>query len=260
MRQFGLLGFPLTHSFSKKYFTEKFSTENLDAAYDNFAIPSISDFPQLISGHPNLVGMNVTIPYKQAVMPFLDALDEEAAAVGAVNTIKFTKSENGKPFLTGYNTDLIGFRESIRPFVEQLKSRLQQSGDKGTFKLKALILGTGGASKAVCYGLKQLKVETLFVSRSERPGCITYDKLTPDYYTKYQIIVNTTPLGMNPNADTFAPLDYESIGASHLLFDAVYNPELTRFLQIGAERGALIKNGLEMLHLQAEAAWKIWNA
>jgi shikimate dehydrogenase len=212
----------------------------------------------LLAEHPTLAGMNVTIPYKQAVMPYLDALDKEAEAIGAVNVIKFSRAAKGKPFLIGYNSDLIGFRESIRPLIDQLKTRLQQKNGKNEIKLKALILGTGGASKAVCYGLHQLNIETLFVSRSMGSECVTYAQLVPQYYIDYQIIVNSTPLGMHPNADTFPSLDYDRIGPGHLLYDVVYNPGLTRFLQYGDQRGALIKNGLEMLHLQAEASWAIW--
>ncbi|MDP4276729.1 MAG: shikimate dehydrogenase, partial [Bacteroidota bacterium] len=224
MRQFGLLGYPLGHSFSKGYFSEKFAKEGLNDAYDNFAMPSIDLFPQLIDSHPDLAGLNVTIPYKEAVIPFLNELDEEAKAIHAVNTIKISRSESGTVLLKGYNTDLIGFRESIRPLINQLLIRCRQKGDE-TIQLKALILGTGGASKAICYGLRQLDIDTLYVSRTSRQWCITYDQLTEATYSDYRIIVNATPLGMNPNINTYPELDYHQIGSGHLLYDAVYNPE-----------------------------------
>jgi len=260
MRRYGLLGFPLSHSFSADYFANKFDLEGIDATYQNFDLPSIDLLPTLLKEHPDLAGLNVTIPYKQAVISYLDALDKETEAIGAVNVIHFQRDSKGRAFLTGYNSDLVGFRESIRPLIEQLKGRLRTTGVQQPQKLKALILGTGGASKAVCYGLHQLDIDTLFVSRSSHSGGVVYDQLTPFYYSDYQIIVNTTPLGMFPNVDSFPPLDYNMIGTGHLLFDAVYNPLKTRFLEYGEERGALIENGLDMLYRQAEAAWNIWNA
>jgi shikimate dehydrogenase len=249
MKQYGLLGYPLSHSFSRGYFTEKFSKEGIDAVYDNFSIPSIDEFPDLLRHHHQLVGLNVTIPYKQAVIPFLNELDAEAREIGAVNVIRVERDAAGTVCLTGYNSDLIGFRESIRPYVEAMTVK----------PLRALVLGTGGASKAILFGLEQLGVAVQSVSRTPGSDCITYEDLTPGHYLDYSIVVNTTPLGMSPNVGTLPPLDYAQIGPDHLLFDAVYNPEKTIFLQKGEERGATIKNGLEMLHLQAEAAWKIWN-
>jgi len=249
MRQYGLLGYPLSHSFSCGFFTEKFKREAIDAQYNNFAIFSIEQLPRLIAENPLLVGLNVTIPYKQAVIPYLSALDSEAEAIGAVNTIRIERSENALPRLIGYNSDLIGFRESIRPFVEKMRNP----------SLKALILGTGGASKAIGYALKQLGIESLCVSRTSEPGRITYENLDSHFYEEYHIIINTTPLGMFPNVRTCPPINYLAIGPGHLFFDAVYNPEKTLFLQKGEEQGATIKNGMEMLHLQAEASWKIWN-
>jgi shikimate dehydrogenase len=261
MRQYGLLGYPLSHSFSRGYFSEKFKKEALDALYENFPLTSIEQFPELIPKNPQLIGLNVTIPYKQAIIPYLDVLDPEAKIIGAVNTIRIEHSQNEKPRLVGYNTDLTGFRESIRPYVENLRKSLQ--ADKITSSegsvLKALILGTGGASKAVEQGLKQLGVEPLFVSRTSGLDRITYDKLNHSYFEEYPIIVNTTPLGMYPNVHACPPIDYLSIGPHHLLFDAIYNPEKTLFLEKGEKQGATIKNGLQMLHLQAEASWKIWN-
>jgi shikimate dehydrogenase len=248
MKQFGLLGYPLSHSFSKGYFTEKFRKEGIDAVYENFALPSITEFPELIAYSPFLAGINVTIPYKEAVIPYLDALDPVADAVGAVNVVRIIRSEEDLR-LIGYNSDVIGFRESIRPLIAAM----------GAEPLQALVLGTGGASKAVVYGLKQLGVESVLVSRRAAPGQFSYEELTPGIYKAFRIIVNTTPLGMSPKIDACPPLDYALLGSAHLLFDAVYNPDKTLFLQQGEACGATIKNGLEMLHLQAEAAWDIWN-
>jgi shikimate dehydrogenase len=254
MRKFGLLGYPLLHSFSKIWFNDKFDRERIDAHYDTYPIPSIGLFPELIDENPDFEGLNVTIPYKQAVIPYLDALDEETKAIGAVNVIKFIKNDKGRPFMKGFNSDLYGFRESIRPYVEIVR---KQAGE-GTI-LKALILGTGGASKAIDYGMKQLGVSTMFVSRTSADGRFSYKELLPEHYKEYQIIINSTPLGMSPNTETCADLDYSLINSGHLLFDAVYNPDKTLFLKKGEARGAIIKNGLEMLHLQAERAWEIWN-
>jgi shikimate dehydrogenase len=260
MKTYGLLGYPLSHSFSQGYFTDKFSKEGVAAVYENFSLPDIALFPDLINSLPQLAGMNVTIPYKQAVMPYLDALDPEAQAIGAINVIRVERSGNARPRLVGFNSDLVGFRESIRPYIEKIRQeRSAVSGLVVKAPLKALILGTGGASKAIAYGLRQLGVETLFVSRTPEAGRITYADLNKTHYQDYPVIVNTTPLGMSPNIDTCPPLDYTSLGPDHLLFDAVYNPEKTVFLRKGEEQGATIKNGLEMLHLQAEAAWKIWS-
>ena len=255
MKEYGLLGYPLSHSFSKEYFTNKFRKANIDAVFDIFPIPTILDFPKLLASKPRICGMNVTIPYKKQVMAYLDGLDPEAAAVGAINVIRFDYSNGLKPKLIGYNTDLYGFRESIRPLIAELKTRLGPLD----VPLKALVLGTGGASRAVLYGLKQLDVEVTVVSRTEAPNQLTYQQLTPAHYQAHRIVVNTTPLGMNPNADSFPALDYAQFGRAHLLFDLVYNPDKTRFLQFGENQGSIVKNGLEMLHLQAEEAWNIWN-
>lgn len=246
MKQYGLLGYPLSHSFSKGFFTEKFRKEGIDAVYENFALPSITELPELIAYSPFLAGINVTIPYKQAVIPYLDTLDPIAEAVGAVNVIRVLRTPELR--LIGYNSDVVGFRESIRPLVEAM----------GTEPLKALVLGTGGASKAIVFGLKQLGIESVLVSRQSGLGQLSYEELKPAYYQEYRIIVNTTPLGMFPKVDACPPLDYSRLGAEHLLFDAVYNPEKTLFLQKGEIQGSKTKNGLEMLHLQAETAWRIW--
>lgn len=254
MKRYGLLGHPLSHSFSAGYFTEKFAREGIDAVFDNFDLPSIEALPALLSQLPDLAGFNVTIPYKQAVMPFLDALDPEAEAVGAVNVVRVTPGHDGIRVLTGFNTDLIGFRESLRPILDQLRQRVGL-----TTAIKALVLGTGGASKAVCFGLEQLGVPYLSVSRTPAPGRLTYEALTADHYLAHRLLVNTTPLGMSPHAETCPSLAYDRLGEGHLLYDLVYNPAMTRFLNEGAIRGSLVKNGLDMLHRQAEAAWSVWN-
>jgi shikimate dehydrogenase len=258
MDEYGLLGYPLSHSFSAGYFADKFAKNGIDACYSNFPLEKIEDFVQLLQTHPNLRGLNVTIPYKQAIIPFLDALDPEAKSIGAVNVIRFAREDSGKLTLVGYNSDLLGFRESIKPLIALLKKRLKADG-KPVIKLKALILGTGGASKAVHYGLNQLNIDTMFVSRKQRTGVLTYEQLTDKHYRDYSIIVNTTPLGMSPVFEACPSINFAYITPDHLLYDLVYNPEMTCFLKRGAVNGALIKNGLEMLHGQAEAAWRIWN-
>lgn len=242
MDTYGLIGYPLGHSFSRKFFTEKFEKEGIDAQYLNFEIPSIEEFPNTIKNNPTLRGLNVTIPYKQQVMQYLDDISEEAKAIGAVNVVKV-----GKEGLTGYNSDVIGFVNSIKPL---LKSHHK----------KALILGTGGASKAIRYGLEEkLGIETLFVSRKAHEGIITYKDVTADMLQEYEVIVNCSPVGMFPHANECPSLPYEAMNTAHLLYDLVYNPEETLFMKKGAARGATVKNGLEMLHLQALASWDFWN-
>jgi len=258
MKHFGLLGFPLSHSFSVGFFSEKFAREGIDADYHNFPLPSIDEFPSLLEQHPDLSGLNVTIPYKQAILPFLHAVDQQALAVGAVNVIRVERQEVGALFLTGFNTDVLAFRASINPHLKALKVRLEAHNWAGK-PLKALVLGTGGASKAVCYALKTLGVEPLLVSRNSISSGVTYDELTPEHYKTHQIVVNTTPLGMFPHIKAFPPLEYNCLGEGHLLYDLVYNPLMSRFLELGLDNGALVKNGLDMLHLQAEASWTIWN-
>ncbi len=258
MKHYGLLGYPLSHSFSVGYFTEKFKRESIEAAYENFPLPSIENFPDLIKERPDLSGLNVTIPYKQTVMPFLHEFDAEAKAIGAVNVIRFIRNTEGVVRLKGYNTDVIGFRESIRSMINVLIERL--TADKQIDnKLNALVLGTGGSSKAVCHALRQLNIGPTSVSRTAKDGTLSYEELTPDLYDLHRIIVNTTPLGMSPNVEGCPALDYAQLGTGHLLFDLVYNPQETVFLQKGRERGCLIKNGKDMLQLQAEASWEIWN-
>lgn len=243
---YGLIGYPLSHSFSKGYFAKKFEKEGIkDSFYDSFPLENIDLFPQLLAENPNFNGINVTIPYKQQVIPFLDELDKNAAAIGAVNTIKF---QDGK--LIGFNTDVYGFEQSLLPIINQ-------KYDKKT-TLKSLVLGTGGAAKAIFYILKKNHLNPTFVSRTPKPNQLTYSDLDKNIIDESQIIINTTPLGMSPKIDTCPDLPYELLTNNHILYDLVYNPEITLFLQKGKEQGATIKNGLEMLHLQAEKAWEIW--
>ncbi|MCH5175760.1 MAG: shikimate dehydrogenase [Prevotellaceae bacterium] len=246
MDKYGLIGYPLGHSFSKRFFNDKFATEGIDAQYINFEIPSIEEFPRVIADNPELRGLNVTIPYKQQVMQYLDAISSEAEAIGAINVVKVEHSGD-KTTLTGYNSDVIGFVNSLRP--------LMQPHHK-----KALILGTGGASKAIHYGLtEKLGLETLFVSRTSRKGVITYGDITAETLKEYEVIVNCTPTGMFPHIDECPPLPYEALTTDNLLYDLVYNPEETLFMKKGMEQGATVKSGLEMLLLQALAAWDFWN-
>ena len=246
MKKYGLIGFPLKHSFSKKFFTEKFEDEKIDAEYLNFEIPEIDLFQEIVASNPQLVGLNVTIPYKEKVIPFLDQLDSQAAEIGAVNVVKI-ENKSGKTILTGYNSDLLGFQNSISPFVLP------------NVHTKALILGTGGASKAVRCGLDNLGIESIYVSRNAKAGQLTYTDLDEQIMDEYKVVVNTTPLGTFPNVDEAPDIPYHLLGKQHLLFDLVYNPEETKFLRLGKQQGATTKNGAEMLQLQALAAWEIWN-
>ena len=238
MQKYGLIGYPLGHSFSKNFFNQKFESEHIDAQYINFEIPSIKDFKDVLKFNPELHGLNVTIPYKEQVIPYLDDLDEDARLIGAVNVIQFARGFLGKTQLIGSTSDVIGFRRSIEPLLTDSHRR-------------ALILGTGGASKAVFHGLKQLGVESTFVSRTAKEGCITYADLTREMMDRYTVIVNTTPLGMFPNVDSCPDIPYEWLTPNHLLYDLLYNPDETLFMRRGKESGAVVKNGLEMLLLQA---------
>ncbi|MBO4820026.1 MAG: shikimate dehydrogenase [Prevotella sp.] len=245
MDKYGLIGYPLTHSFSIGYFNEKFENEGIDAEYVNFEIPSIELLTEVIASNPELIGLNVTIPYKEKVMSYLDFISPEARAIGAVNVISVI--HKGKNILLkGYNSDVIGFTQSIEPRLE-------------SFHKKALILGTGGASKAINYGLKSLGLETVFVSRYERPGTIQYDKLTGDDIREYNVIVNCTPCGMYPHTNECPNLPYEAMDSHNLLYDLIYNPDETLFMHKGAKQGATVVNGLEMLLLQAFASWEFWH-
>ena len=245
MKKYGLLGYPLGHSFSRNYFNQKFEAERIDAEYLNFEIPEIKEIKNVIKENPELNGLNVTIPYKEQVIPYLDDLDEDARLIGAVNVIKFSKGLFGKVKLKGYNSDIIGFKQSIEPLLKE-------------HHRKALILGTGGASKAVFQGLKQLSVGATFVSRKAKEFCITYEEITPKTMEQYTVIVNTTPLGMYPNVNACPDIPYDLLTSDHLLYDLLYNPDETLFMRKGKEKGAVVKNGLEMLLLQAFAAWEIW--
>ncbi len=245
-RKFGLIGFPLSHSFSRKFFTDKFTNEGIDAEYLNFEIPSITELQHIVESHPDLEGFNITIPFKELIISYLDGIDQPASQIKAVNTVKINRSGNNVS-LRGYNTDIQGFQESVKPLLQKYHN-------------KALVLGTGGASKAVVKALDNLKIESILVSRNpEEKGEISYDDLDQDVMESYKIIVNTTPIGTFPNIDGCPAIPFEWITPKHLLFDLVYNPEITEFLKQGKKRGATIKNGLEMLHLQALAAWDIWN-
>ena len=246
MDKYGLIGYPLGHSFSISYFNQKFADEGINARYENFEISSIDILTEVLDKNPNLRGLNVTIPYKEKVIPFLDSLSPEARAIGAVNVIRVTHEKN-KTILKGFNSDVIGFTQSIEPML-----------DKKWHK-KALILGTGGASKAVCFGLQKLGINPTLVSRTPLEGMLGYKDLTAEVMARHTIIVNCTPLGMMPNENTFAPIPYELVSARHLLFDCIYNPEETVFLRKGRAQGATIQNGMDMLYGQAKASWKIWN-
>ena len=247
MRQFGIIGYPLSHSFSMKYFTDKFKNENIeDCEYLNFPIETIDKLPSLILQNNDLTGLNVTIPYKEQVIGYLDKIDKTADEIGAVNTIKIRRLKD-KIILTGYNTDAYGFYSSIVPHLKQIHK-------------KALILGTGGASKAIAYAFNQLGVDYIFVSRNPRKdNHISYKDLTGDLINNFKIIVNTSPLGTYPDIDKCPDIPYDCVSSDHLLYDLVYNPEMSKFLEKGSEKGAKIVNGLLMLHLQAEKAWEIWN-
>lgn len=241
---YGLIGFPLGHSFSKGYFTDFFKNEGIDAEYKNFELPKIDDLSVMLTQETGLKGFNVTIPYKQQIFKYLDEVDAAAQAIGAVNVVKVIRDGESIK-LKGYNTDIIGFGDSIRPLLKPHHTH-------------ALILGTGGASKAVDYVLQQFGLTTTFVSRTKREDVISYDDLTAELLEQYTVIVNTTPLGMHPKTDACPPLDYTAIDDRHLLFDVIYNPEKTLFLRRGEEAGATICNGMDMLIGQAKAAWNIW--
>ncbi len=245
MDKYGLIGYPLGHSFSISYFNEKFESEGIDAVYENFEIPQIDDVKEIIDSNPDLKGLNVTMPYQQQVLKYIKELSPEAKAIGAVNVIRIEHKGN-KTVLKGFNSDVIGFTKSIEPILN-------------TYHKKALILGTGGAAKAVQYGLQSLGIETLFVSRTKKKNAITYEEVTADIVREYNVIVNCTPVGMYPHIDECPKLPYEAMDSHTLLYDLLYNPDETKFLRLGAERGATVKNGLEMLLLQAFVSWEIWN-
>lgn len=241
MRRYGLIGRKLSHSFSKEYFSRKFTTEGIEAQYALYELEEAEAVNQLISSDKSLCGLNVTIPYKQSILPYLDSLSEEAEAVGAVNCIAIKEGKR-----RGYNTDIIG--------IEKTLDTLPMSSS-----YRAIVLGTGGAAKAVEYVLRRRQIEYLTVSRSAERGDITYDDLSADMIASHKLIINTTPLGMYPDVQTLPQIDYRAITAQHSVFDLVYNPDPTLFMQRAAEQGATVVGGKRMLYAQAEASWQIWN-
>lgn len=243
MRRYGLIGYPLSHSFSASYFTNKFTDSGIaDCDYRNFPMDSIRGVESMLSENPDLRGFNVTIPYKEQILPYLDDMSPEARAIGAVNCVRIDEGR-----LTGYNTDAYGFRNSIIELIGQERP-------------KALILGTGGASKAIKYALTQHGIEYQNVSRSRSESAVSYEDVDGKMLREYKLIINTTPLGMYPKVDTFPTLPYEAMSEGHFLFDLTYNPPVTRFMARGMEHGAKAKNGYDMLVLQAECSWSIWSA
>lgn len=239
---YGLIGFPLGHTFSPTYFNAKFSRVGIDAVYQAFPLSNINELPALIAQNSNLCGLNVTTPYKEAVIPFLDELHPNAATVGAVNCIDI---RNGKTI--GYNTDIIGFEQSLKPLLTDDMN-------------KALVLGTGGAAGAVKWVLNKLGISYTEVSRTAKDGAIAYETLTETDIATHRLIINSTPLGMHPLIENYPEIQYDALTDKHLLYDLIYNPAETRFLQLGAQYGAATKNGQEMLEIQADASWQIWNA
>jgi shikimate dehydrogenase len=253
MRVFGLIGYPLGHSFSKRYFTEKFVREGItDAVYELFPLADIADLPGMLASQPHLRGLNVTIPYKEQVLPFLTELDPAARRIGAVNVIRIGADGSR----TGYNSDYFGFRDTLETFLgNSLKNAQNANG------LQALVLGTGGASKAVKVALEDMGIGYVSVSRQAGGGVVSYADVTPEMLGTHRLrlIINTTPLGMYPNVNDCPPLPYEALTSDHFLYDLVYNPEQTVFLERGAAQGAKTFGGLPMLHGQAEKSWEIWN-
>jgi shikimate dehydrogenase len=241
---YGLIGNPLGHSFSADFFNKKFADEGIDEVYKLFPLKDISELKDLLLTHPGLKGLNVTIPYKQQVIRYLTDIDDDARRIGAVNVIKIS---DGDKTLKGYNTDAIGFHDTIAPLIKP-----HMHG--------ALVLGTGGASKAVIHVLKKMGFEVLSVSRHKSDATITYDEITPELLERFHVIVNTTPLGMWPDIEKAPGIPYEALSPLHLCYDLVYNPEVTEFMRRCAAEGATVKNGLDMLHGQALAAWRIWNS
>lgn len=244
---YGLIGFPLVHSFSRTYFNQKFESEGINARYVNFEIPDIGDLMEVFAENPELAGLNVTIPYKQQVIPYLSELDPLASRIGAVNVIKIIRGKKENDFrLKGYNSDCHAFANSLSPMLKECH--------KG-----ALVLGSGGASRAVCVALEELGLKPLVVSRTAREGVITYADITAEVMKEHKVIVNTTPLGMYPHVDECPDIPYELMDSDFLCYDLLYNPEETLFMKRAAEHGAETKNGLEMLLLQAFESWDIWN-
>lgn len=255
MIKLGLIGYPLGHSFSEKYFSEKFKRENIDGSYELVPLAKAEDIQGYISS-TDMNGFNVTIPYKQSILNYLKDIDEEASEIGAVNTVKITIDHSGKKILKGFNTDWKAFRDTLIPLINKNIKR-------------GLILGTGGAAKAVGFALRKLGIQTLYVSRTPDKTMsshsdatfpvIGYDELTAEIMSTHLLIVNCSPMGMSPQIDSYPHIPYDLITSEHICYDLVYNPEYTNFLSTSAAHGATIKNGLEMLHKQADFAWKIWN-
>lgn len=239
--KYGIIGYPLGHSFSPGYFSEKFAREGIDAVYERYELQNITTLPDIIGANPELRGLNVTIPHKKSVIGLLDEADEAAQHCGAVNCIRIS---SGK--LTGYNTDVIGCKNSLRPLLQVQHKQ-------------ALILGTGGSSNAVAYTLQNLGIPFVKVSRTKAAGVLTYEDVGTEMIAQCKLIINTTPLGMHPDTNSAPNIPYEAVTRHHLLYDLIYNPEETLFLAKGRKQDAVVKNGLEMLHLQAEASWQIWN-
>ena len=244
MIKFGLIGYPLIHSFSKKYFNKKFNNENIkNVCYENYELKNINELKSIIKENPNLRGLNVTIPYKEKVINYLDRIEEKYIKIGAINVIKIIDNK-----LYGINTDYQAFKISLQAWLNT------------NFNSKALILGTGGSSKSVSLALSELNIDYDFVSRIKRKNIFSYkDLFDIDFFSNYKLIINTTPIGMYPKTNLFPNIPYESITKDHCLYDLIYNPEKTQFLEKGKIKGAKIKNGLEMLHLQAELSWNYWN-
>lgn len=244
MHLYGLLGYPLTHSFSQRYFTGKFKEMGLAAshAYQNFAIPSIEKFPDLLRTYPALKGFNVTIPYKKQIIPFLHGMSDAVKEMEACNCVLLKSNQ-----LFGFNTDIVGFEQSLQPFLKSSHTH-------------ALILGTGGAAAAVAYVLRKLEISYLFVSRNSGDQTIQYNQLDAGLLKKHTLIINTSPVGQYPDIAESPDIPYEVLGSNHHLFDLIYNPESTRFMQLGLQQGATVQNGYEMLVLQAEESWRIWNS
>jgi len=246
MRKFGLIGYPLSHSFSKKYFTEKFLREKIsDCSYENYPMENLTRLKEFISANPELCGLNITIPFKKEILNYIDVTEQQVREIGAVNVLKI-KRTGGKIQICGYNSDVTGIRDSIKPFFP----------DKGR---NALIFGTGGSSGAVCYALKKLGFKVSLVSRIKKPGVLTYQEINSKIMDNTDLIVNTTPLGMFPDITSKPEIDYNLLKEKHILFDLVYNPEITSFLMMGKQRGCKIVTGLKMLYSQAERSWEIWN-
>ncbi|MBP3670440.1 MAG: shikimate dehydrogenase [Bacteroidaceae bacterium] len=244
-KKYGLVGYPLGHSFSKGYHNERFARLDIDAEYENYELSDIAMLRDLVTSDASLCGLNVTIPYKQSVIPFLDEVDGDAEQIGAVNVICIERDEN-RVRMVGCNSDCIGFRISLLPLLQK-------------HHRKALVLGTGGASRAVVVALRSLGLTVTVVSRTPQKGQLAYDEITPNILAEHTLVVNTTPLGMSPHTNACAPIPYEYLTSQHLCYDVVYNPEVTLFMQRSAQYGAMVCNGLNMLHEQADAAWKMWN-